>query len=1271
MIYDSRFTIRPRPAAAAANPQSAIRNPQSPRGVALIVTLIMLAVITFMATTFLVLSRRERNSVSTNTDQTTARFTADTALERAKVQLLAGIIASTNDQNFDLMVPTNFYNPLGFDPAAVDYRTNVNYSYTIAPGKPPLTALQQQQNIANLLYDPRPPVFITNTKVTNDFRYYLDLNRNGLFDDSGSISNVTYNVSGTLVTNGNAAVVGDPQWIGVLQFPDRPHSADNKFLSRWTYIVLPSGKTLDVNYLHNQALNTTLGSLDGFARNQGVGTWEINLAAFLADLNTNVWYANPSYYSYNRASTGFPNSGLAFDDARTLLTWRYGPPYGTALGYGNQMPASAMFANGAAPFVNDNIDQYSDGPFMTGIRLSEALFPDQVNSPWAGADNTNHFFTHQDFFDPNKSSPAFVGRLQAAGVLPDTYNRYTFYRMLAQLGPDSSPPAEDKININYRNVTNGLVVAGMETNLIAWTPLEFFTNSAARMFQKLNLRDRDGNLITVTNIPIWPATNNYYTPAVHRILQLAANVFEATTNSLYPCIYRPTFSSRGTPVTNVFIKGYELVNGPDNSATLSGYLSIPLDVTAPADQTTILAKARINNPTQHPNVYGAPWVIGTKKGLPNLNQVAMQSVSQMTRKLLVYRPTTRTGWAGYQAKQMLVVGVSNSVAVEVWNSYNTNYPRPLFIQVDGNLSAQITNNQGINITTTFPLLGTTNSTLLATGLRPPAGAASAQPVTGSFVVPLQTNVVVLPDSVQIGSGTQPATWSTLQWNALPWNNATNVNWGVNLTNNLRCYIMDGGSAGRIVDYVQLAGLNTMRDLVKEAVSYDSRLNVWKPSAITSNVWWVSAALPMSSGAFQQIQISVTPGLTSDTDWTANGVPSGNKANAINYFYNFLTLGTVSSNIAPAPFSPTAKVRQMLLWEANDPLVHYLADDLFDQNGASDAVVLPPNAPTNLPPITSAMYRLNERFSPWGGNGPKSGSDPTYVDPHMFDTALKDPLVMASDNWDFPTNKFPNVGWLGRVHRGTPWQTVYMKAADILNTNALASNFVDWQGWSSTRGNPLLASNIAPVMDRQLFEVFTTGISDNGTRGQLSINQTNLAAWSAVLSGVIVLTNDPVLNVFGSAIINPAGVYSNTAPFPALVQIVQGINNTRTNYSSQTFTNLGDILATPQLSDASPYLNITNLQTVTGAGISDEVLERIPQQVMSLLTISHSPRFVTYVYGQTLHPANNSIVIGGPFNGLCTNYQVTAETAARAVIRVDGAPTKPHVVVEQYNVLPPN
>ncbi len=87
------------------------------------------------------------------------------------------------------------------------------------------------------------------------------------------------------------------------------------------------------------------------------------------------------------------------------------------------------------------------------------------------------------------------------------------------------------------------------------------------------------------------------------------------------------------------------------------------------------------------------------------------------------------------------------------------------------------------------------------------------------------------------------------------------------------------------------------------------------------------------------------------------------------------------------------------------------------------------------------------------------------------------------------------------------------------------------------------------------------------------------------------------------------------------------------------------------------------------GISDEVVERIPQQIMSLLTLRHEPQFVIYSFGQTLHPANHSVVSGGRFFGMCTNYQITAETATRTVVRVEGTPPNVHTVVESYNVLP--
>jgi hypothetical protein len=178
---------------------------------------------------------------------------------------------------------------------------------------------------------------------------------------------------------------------------------------------------------------------------------------------------------------------------------------------------------------------------------------------------------------------------------------------------------------------------------------------------------------------------------------------------------------------------------------------------------------------------------------------------------------------------------------------------------------------------------------------------------------------------------------------------------------------------------------------------------------------------------------------------------------------------------------------------------------------------------------------------------------------------------------------------------------------------------------------------------------------------LSVNQTNLAAWSAVLSGVSVLQDT---NPATFVLISPAGVYNPANP-PPLVQIVNGINNARTNFFNASFQRLGDVLAAPELTIASPYFS-TNRNAV----LSDEVVERIPQQILGLLQGPQNPRFAIYSYGQALKPAPRSIVTSGSYFGLCTNYQITAEVATRAIVRIDGAPTNTHAVVESFNVLPP-
>ena len=287
----------------------------------------------------------------------------------------------------------------------------------------------------------------------------------------------------------------------------------------------------------------------------------------------------------------------------------------------------------------------------------------------------------------------------------------------------------------------------------------------------------------------------------------------------------------------------------------------------------------------------------------------------------------------------------------------------------------------------------------------------------------------------------------------------------------------------------------------------------------------------------------------------------------------------------------------------------------------------PNWPGNI-------GQLNDRYMPWGGNPKLSGADQ-----NPYNLALKDPLVrIRRTSWDFPTYKFPTVGWLGRVHRGTPWQTVYLKATNILSA---VNGINTWTNWTGNL-NIFDAINAAPDQDRLLFDVFTTAVNDNATRGQLSVNigapnfpgasgGPNLAAWSALFSGIIVPTN----LVGGYAVIQPAGPAGTNS---ALGQLVQGINNTRANFAGGVFKHVGDILAVPQLAEQSPFIT-PYLNSSLSNNFGDEIYEWLPQQTLSLLRVSSAPRYVIYSYGQTLRPAQNSVAYSSGFFGMITNYQV--------------------------------
>ena len=147
-------------------------------------------------------------------------------------------------------------------------------------------------------------------------------------------------------------------------------------------------------------------------------------------------------------------------------------------------------------------------------------------------------------------------------------------------------------------------------------------------------------------------------------------------------------------------------------------------------------------------------------------------------------------------------------------------------------------------------------------------------------------------------------------------------------------------------------------------------------------------------------------------------------------------------------------------------------------------------------------------------------------------------MTCSDDWNFPTNKFPTVGWLGRVHRGTPWQTVYLKSSDVISDiagNAYVGTNL-WVNWTSDE-NPYDAVNSAPKKDWVLFDLFSSTIDDDATRGQLSVNVgannpdplASLAAWLALFSGVMVVSNDAPDSVVAAG--QAASTLTNYTAYP--------------------------------------------------------------------------------------------------------------------------------------------
>jgi hypothetical protein len=420
-------------------------------------------------------------------------------------------------------------------------------------------------------------------------------------------------------------------------------------------------------------------------------------------------------------------------------------------------------------------------------------------------------------------------------------------------------------------------------------------------------------------------------------------------------------------------------------------------------------------------------------------------------------------------------------------------------------------------------------------------------------------------------------------------------WKVMLRSRVRFALLDL-DAGRIVDYVNISEQQDPMDLAQLMqgndnggdATCDGNFNSEMGSFFCTNRVDGSLSPTVATwGIINQFGVSMGIIQVSDAFWRTFNPQEPDRAASIDKFRNRI-LGTDTITDFAAPFVPRRVIHQSISWQANDPLVHYVTTDLQDPLSGKKRIsydtdgqgsISPANNPLiGFPTLAGADVGipLNQHYRPWGGNPLKSGDT---LPPTSKNFALKDSQVTGSGAWNFPTNGYPSLDWIGRVHRGTPWQTLFLKATNV--------DLPTWTNWTGIT-DPTEAQLTMPTNDWRVVSLIISMLNANDPHNLFSLNQPNADAWRGVLDGLTVLTNT------GTSQFDTLVMSSNS---PQAATIASALDAARANQPDHYFRDVGDLLATPELTTASPWLNLTN---PAQSGITDEAYEKIPSQLLPLL-----------------------------------------------------------------------
>jgi hypothetical protein len=967
----------------------------------------------------------------------------------------------------------------------------------------------------------------------------------------------------------------------------------------------------------------------------------------------------------------------------------------------SQQMTAAMNASPPAPGVNGPNDLNTFYRMVSQLSLDSAPTPVR-RVPASARDDSrlsvirvtlpNHGFNPDDWLRIRGTTNDGTFR-----VVATTRNNFDYE--LSYYYPTNTPALgsitierNPKVHLNFDNFRYA------ENEFVPWSTRAFFMAASDRLLRHYT---NFGPNLCVTNIQIYPT--NQFNARVFQILKQVANILDRVDDNFpgrlpnepdFPNIFRPMFTDIGTNLLYV-----------SDFREFTNALALPaVRIMDPNDPGTFAN----NSPAQIMMTLGVPMIVGAEKGHPNLNEIVLRSPGFIARKLGFFKNSTNDLRPVF-TNQMYHMGVRPSFGVELWNPYAATLPREYNLVVQGEMISMITNSSGQIVWGTNTVIQPAPNApwlpLPLPGRRPftnqynitrniPANTWAGSPASLSFIASPFTNLAELPTAKFTNQG--PPTFlparpgRTNLASAILWYDSYErttpsfylPDWTWVVTNRLRYFLYDTATA-RIVDVANV--------VLDHRMSVDELLQGVQPLAAQGPSpyrYWDFRRVGGGSnapyrGILEQIATSTNASSIEWNDYNvaavfSSSVPNSQKARAAADFAQFLTTNTTKLS-AQTPFNPIMAWATEHAWGVNDPFVHYLGVDyqVFGETNPIPVQSLPDAYIQMTNRRSQFMSNINYTYRPWGGNRPVFGFDEDALITD-YDVTKQDPLVRWADDWNFSTNYYGNIGWLGRVHRGTPWQSIYLKAG-IYPTNL-------WRNWA---GSPLTH----PTNDWMLADYFTVSVDPDSRRGLLSVNQTNRAAWAAALSGVSVLGTNFVPFSSDAAAQPPPNRPIFIAPnSPELDGIIAGIERVRRAQPAAVFSNLASFLSVSEVSATnnggivSPYLSFNGLPPpvrrlgsanpnsyMDTLGLDDVSYERIPQQVLSLLKVEEQPRFAVYVWGQSLKPADRSIVLSGSAFGLCTNYQVTGEVAAKAIVRVDRrvTPTSTNyvTVLESYQLLP--